>query len=111
MLAVAADALACPCTHEELPAHEATAALPCVLAVGFGFAVVPPVGHRSPCAQGEHPNDPVLLGQRFHLFGEGGGVGSVGHGFAGRHVTDLRCGASRILNAHARSLRHGYVGA
>ena len=66
LLAVGADALAWPCTHEELPAHEATAALPCVLAVGFGFVVVARVGHRSPCARSEHPIDPVLLGQRFH---------------------------------------------
>ena len=67
MLAVGADALALPYTHKEFPAHEATAALLCVLAVGFRFSdVVRRVGHRSPCARSEHPIDPVLLGQRFH---------------------------------------------
>ena len=67
MLAIGADALAWPCTHEELPAHEAMAELPCVLAVGFWFSdVVRRVSHRSRCARSEHPIDPVLLGQRFH---------------------------------------------
>ncbi len=66
LLAIGADALACPGTYEEFPAHEATAALPCVLAVGFGFFVeVQRVGHRTPCARSEHPIDPVLFGQRF----------------------------------------------
>jgi hypothetical protein len=66
MLAVGADALALPGTYEKLPAHEATAALLCVLAVGFRFAVgVQRVGHRSPCARSEHPIDPAFLGQRF----------------------------------------------
>ncbi len=67
MLAVGADALALPVTYEKFAAHEATAALLCVLAVGLRFLVgVRRVSHRSPCARSEHPIDPVLLGQRFH---------------------------------------------
>ena len=75
MLAVGADALALPVTYENFAAHEATAALPCALAVGFRFFVrVRRVSHHSSYMQREHPIDPVLLGQRFHSFGEGGAV-------------------------------------
>ncbi len=38
--------MAWPCTHKELPALEATAVLPFVLAVGFRFAVVRRIAHR-----------------------------------------------------------------
>ncbi len=70
--------LALPYTHKEFPAHEATAALLCVLAVGFRFFVrVRRVSHHSSYMQREHPIDPVLLGQRFHSFGEGEKVGSL----------------------------------
>ena len=82
MLAVGADALALPVTYENFAAHEATAALPCALAVGFRFFVrVRRVNHHSSYMQREHPIDPIFLGQRFHSFGEGGEVGSAGQGF------------------------------
>ncbi len=67
MLTVGADALALPGTYEKLPAHEATAAFPCGVTVGFGFFVgVQRVGHHSSHMQGQHPIDPVLFSQRFH---------------------------------------------
>ncbi len=46
------------------------------------------IGHPAPGAS--HPIDPVLLGQRFHLFGEGGDVGPVDHGYWMAYVTDLQ---------------------
>ncbi len=92
MLAVRADALALPGTYEQFAAHEATAALLCVLALGFGFFVeVQRVAHRTPS-----PGASILLTRYCSV---NGFTDSEKAERSGRQATDLQVPASRILDA------------